>query len=105
MRSVPDTGGKGQISTSGGEDPLWSRDGTEIFYDTGPKLMTVPVKTSGAFEAGTPQLLFEARFRADNGVQYDVTADGKKFLLDQDVTDSALAPITLVQNWLAGRKH
>jgi Tol biopolymer transport system component len=105
VRTFPDTGGKWQISTSGGEDPLWSRDGAEIFYDSGTKLMTVPVKTSPAFEAGTPQLLFEARFRADNGVQYDVSADGKKFLVDQDITESTLAPITLVQNWLAGRKR
>ena len=105
VRTFPDTGGKWQISTAGGEDPLWSRDGTEIFYDSGPKLMTVPVKTSPVFEAGTPQLLFEARFRTDNGVQYDVSADGKKFLVDQDITESALAPITLVQNWLAGRKR
>jgi Tol biopolymer transport system component len=105
VRTFPDTGGKWQISTAGGEDPLWSRDGSEIFYDSGTKLMTVPVKTSPAFEAGTPQLLFEARFRTDNGIQYDVSADGKKFLVDQDITESALAPITLVQNWLAGRKH
>ena len=66
--------------------------------------MSVPVKTSPAFEAGTPQLLFEARFRADNGVQYDVSADGKKFLVDQDLTQAADAPITLVQNWLAKKR-
>ncbi|HKB72063.1 MAG TPA: protein kinase [Thermoanaerobaculia bacterium] len=104
VRTFPDTGGKWQISTSGGEDPLWSRDGSEIFYDLGTKLMSVPVKTAPAFEAGTPQLLFEARFRPDNGVQYDVARDGKRFLVDQDVTQSAEAPVTLVQNWLAKKR-
>ncbi|HWC65296.1 MAG TPA: protein kinase, partial [Thermoanaerobaculia bacterium] len=104
VRTFPDTGGKWQISTAGGEDPVWSRDGTEIFYDVGTRLMSVPVKTSPAYEAGTPQLLFEARFRADNGVQYDVSADGKKFLVDQDLTQAADAPITLVQNWLARKR-
>jgi len=105
VRSFPDTGGKWQASTSGGEDPLWSRDGNEIFYDSGTKLMAVPVKTVPAFEAGTPQLLFETHFRQDNGVQFDVAADGKKFLVDQDATETTLAPITFVQNWLAGRKR
>jgi Tol biopolymer transport system component/predicted Ser/Thr protein kinase len=105
VRSFPDTGGKWQISTASGEDPLWSRDGTEIFYDSGTKLIAVPVKTAPAFEAGTPQLLFEARIRQDQGLQYDVSGDGKKILLDEDVTQAAETPITLVQNWLAGRKR
>ena len=105
VRSFPETGGKWQISTASGEDPLWSRDGSEIYYDSGTKLMAVPVKTTPAFEAGTPQLLFEARFRQDQGLQYDVSGDGKKFLVDQDVTQASEAPITLVQNWLAGRKR
>jgi hypothetical protein len=104
VRAFPDTGGKWQISSGGGEDPLWSRDGTELFYDNGTRLMSAAVKTSPAFEAGSPQLLFEAPFRSDTGVQYDVTSDGKKFLIDSDVTESADAPITLVQNWLAKKR-
>ena len=104
VRAFPETGGKWQISTGGGEDPLWSRDGTEIFFDNGNRLMAVPVKTSPAFEAGVPQVLFEVPIRGDTGVQYDVSADGKKFLVDADVTESTEAPITLVQNWLA-KKH
>jgi Tol biopolymer transport system component len=103
VRAFPDGGGKWQISTGGGEDPLWSRDGTEIFYDVGNRLMAVPVKTSPAFEAGTPQLLFEAPIRGDTGVQYDVTADGKKFLIDA-AANQADTPITLVQNWLAKKR-
>jgi len=104
VRAFPDTGGKWQISSAGGEDPVWSRDGAEIFYDLGTRVVSVPVKTSPAFEAGSPQLLFEAPIRGDSGVQFDVTADGKKFLIDADVTESAEAPITLVQNWLAKKR-
>jgi len=104
VRAFPDTGGKWQISVGGGSDPLWSRDGTEMFYDNGKRLMTVPVRTSPQFEAGTPELLFEAPIRADTGLQFGVTADGKKFLVDADVTESAETPITLVQNWLAKKR-
>jgi Tol biopolymer transport system component len=104
VRTFPDAGGKWQISSSGGEDPLWSRDGTEIFFDVGTRVMSVPVRTSPTFEAGAPQLLFEAPIRGDSGVQFDAAADGKKFLVDADVTESAEAPITLVQNWLAKKR-
>jgi WD40 repeat protein len=104
VRSFPDSGGKWQVSTVGGEDPIWSRDGKEIFLDLGTKIMAVPVQTSPTFSAGTPQILFDARIRQDTGVQYDVSADGQKFLVDVDVTEAAATPITLVQNWLAGRK-
>ena len=67
--------------------------------------MAVPVETAPGFEAGSPQLLFEARFRQDQGLPYEVSADGKEFLVDPDVAQASEAPITLVQNWLAGRKH
>ncbi|HET7452732.1 MAG TPA: protein kinase, partial [Thermoanaerobaculia bacterium] len=101
VRSFPDSGGKWQVSRDGGEDPVWSRDGTEIFFDNGMRLMHVPVKTQPAFEAGSPELLFEAPIRGDVGVQYDVAADGKKFLIDADVAESGQTPMTFVQNWTA----
>ena len=105
VRSFPDTGGKWQISTEGGEDPIWSRGGGEVFYiASSTRVMTVPVKAGSTFEAGTPQFLFEARIRPDTGAQYDVSKDGKRLLVDVDVTEAAETPIALVQNWLAGRK-
>ncbi|MGH9444049.1 MAG: protein kinase domain-containing protein [Thermoanaerobaculia bacterium] len=105
VRSFPDTGGKWQVSTTGGEDPQWSRDGKEIFYiASNTRFMTVPVKTGATFEAGTPQFLFEARIRQDSERQYDVAKDGRRILVDLDATEAAETPITLVQNWVAGRK-
>ena len=74
--------------------------------------MAVDVKTAPKFEAGTPKALFDMRILRLRGnffaYRYDVTADGKRFLVDSVSTapeSSAAAPITVVVNWLAALKH
>ena len=96
-------GGKWLISAGGGKQPVWSRDGREIFYlSADNKLMAVEVKADPAFEAGTPRALFDIRIKAvPNGRMYDVAADGKRFLINAPVGDVKANPITLVQNWAA----
>jgi len=102
VQPFPGPGGKWQISTSGGSMPVWRRDGKEIFYLAADrKLMTVPVRTGDAFEPGTPVALFEARLKDDPDRHYDVSADGKRFLLTTPLGDETAPPITLVQNWTA----
>src|SRR5262249_39655729 len=82
VTSFPVSSGKGQISTRGGSEPLWSRDGRELFYlSPDAKLMSVPVTTGAAFNPGTPQPLF--RVQTEPGLRRNVycpSADGKKFL-------------------------
>ena len=67
--------------------------------------MAVPVKPGPEPQPGTPRFLFEARFRQDTGQQYDVSADGQRFLIAADLSEANASPITLVQNWLTGRKR
>ena len=106
MQAFPGPGGKWQLSTEGGEDPSWSRDGKEIFYIApGNRLMAVPVKAGRIPSPGRRSFLFEARFRQDTGQQYDVSADGQRFLIAADLSEASASPITLVQNWLTGRKR
>ncbi len=73
--------GKWQVSKDGGADPTWRADGKEIIFQAPPNgtaKMAVDVKANGAaFEAGIPQRLFQAPI--DYG--WDVTSDGKRFLL------------------------
>jgi len=106
VQEFPGPGGKWQISAEGGEDPVWSRDGKEIFYvASATRLTAVPVKTSPTFEAGNPTFLFEARFKGERGQQYDVSADGQRFLVNADVAELSVSPVTLIQNWLTGKKR
>ena len=95
------------MSTVAGEQPLWSRNGGELFYIApGGVLMSVPVKRGTMWTAGTPTRLIEAPyFRGGGGNDsrmYDVSADGKRFLMiKQEVSaNQPAARIVVVQHWL-----
>jgi eukaryotic-like serine/threonine-protein kinase len=90
--------------------PRWRGDGKELFFEAADgKTMPVPVKaqagTKAAFEAGTPVALFDAHMAPSVDFNYDVTTDGKLFLIDT-IGDSGAAspPLTVVTNWQAGLK-
>jgi eukaryotic-like serine/threonine-protein kinase len=72
----PGRGGKTPVSVDGGVVPVWNRNGRELFYASGRKVMAVEVQTSPTFSAGTPKVLFEAGFAALG----DVSPDGRRFL-------------------------
>ncbi len=97
-------GGKWQVSTTGGSEPRWRRDGKEIFYlAPDNKLMSAAVNGAGsALEVGTVRPLFDTRPGGLRSV-YDVSADGQRFLVNT-LVEEAPAPITLVVNWQAGLK-
>ena len=61
-----DLGDRVRISTDGGTAPLWSYDGTELYYRAGRAMMAVPVETGAAFTAGRPALLFEGPYSGAN---------------------------------------
>lgn len=95
--------GKWQVSTAGGELPRWSGDGKELFFHSGDSYFAVDVKTdSKAFEAGIPKLLFAAptvRSSASGGSPFVVTRDGQRFLVLEQLEQSASEPIEVVVNW------
>ncbi|MGH9254272.1 MAG: protein kinase domain-containing protein, partial [Vicinamibacterales bacterium] len=82
VQPFPGPGGRTQISTDGGTEPVWSSNGRELFYINGDRMMAVDVTTTPVFKAGTPRLLFEGRYiPSPNGVAaYDVSRDGQRFL-------------------------
>jgi Tol biopolymer transport system component len=96
-----------QISTSGGIQPRWRRDGKEIYYIAPDgKMMAVTVGSSGnSLKPDTPKTLFQTRIvsTASGYHQYDVTAAGQKFLINSNV-DRDPEPITLYANWTVGLK-
>ena len=97
------------MSTGGGIQPKWRRDERELFYlGADRKLMAVPIKAGATIEAGTPSALFETTLFGGLAVgsshQYDVTADGQRFLLNVPAEEAASPAITLVLNWTAGLK-
>jgi Tol biopolymer transport system component len=103
VQSVPPSGAKYQISSSGGTVPYWRRDGKELFYvSVDQKLMAAPVKLGVTVEVGTPQLLFPVFTLGPGGnVGYAPMRDGQRFLVNVPAGGEAAVapPITVVTNW------
>ena len=77
VQSFPQPGQRRQLSTNGGEHPVWRRDGAELFYRSGAKMIAVPIRLKPEFASEKPQTLFEGDFDDE----YDVSADGQKFVM------------------------
>ncbi len=67
--------------------------------------MVAEVKTGATFEAGIPKPLFDMRAKGGPDQRYSVAADGQRFVINAAIKDEVKSPITLVQNWAAGRPH
>ena len=99
LRPFPGPGGKWQVSTGGGARPEWSRDGRELFFFEGDRLMHVTVDTSHALAVGRPELLFPCSC-FESGRYYEVTPDAQHFLLIQNTQPvSPATQIHLVLGW------
>jgi len=105
----PGPGGKYQISTDGGTEPVWNPNGRELFYRSGDKMMAVDITTQPGFAAGTPRMLFEGQYVLTPGTvpNYDVSRDGQRFLMIKAVEQSQAAPtqINVVLNWFEELKQ
>jgi Tol biopolymer transport system component len=93
---------KRQVSLAGGMQPRWRRDGKELFYLAADgMLMAADISSSAPPMSGMPRPLFQTRLSPSPNVpQYDVTADGSRFLVIEPATPGG-EPITFVLNWAA----
>jgi Tol biopolymer transport system component len=112
VQSFPAGAGKFLVSSNGGVQPRWRRDGKELFYIAADGvLMAVDVKTSPAFQAGVPHALFDPEIPGGGSAQfvfrYDVAPDGQRFLVNTEGQSLAapVEPITVVLNWTAELKR
>jgi serine/threonine-protein kinase len=111
VRAFPGPGPVVQVSSEGGTDPVWRRDGRELFYRNGDSMMVVPVTAGPSFSAGRPQQLWKDSYSHGmssscgapglTSSNYDVTPDGLRFLMvrDEDVEKEAAREFIVVQGW------
>jgi eukaryotic-like serine/threonine-protein kinase len=100
VRPYPEPDRKIQVSTNGGTHPKWNANGKELFYRSGNKMMAVDVSLSRDLTLSQPRVLFEQRYvfgSAQTIPNYDVSADGQRFLMVKD--DSASGRLNIVLNW------
>jgi Tol biopolymer transport system component len=108
VNSYPKPGVKMMVSgPEGGEQPIWSPTGSELFYRSGNKMMSVSVRTEPTFRAGKPEMLFEGSFVSDPHISaipyYDISSDGQRFLMIKD--DTQPAQIYVIPNWFEELKR
>ena len=91
------------VSSGGGVDPRWSRDGRELLYrDPSPAMIAVPVMAGAAFATGVPKRLLSGQpYGQGGGASFDVSPDGQRFLMTRPVGVTAQRPdeLVVVQNF------
>jgi serine/threonine protein kinase len=113
--------GRYKVSTGGGDSPLWSQDGREIYYHSGDAIMAVPVRTVPTFSLETPRVLFRGFYGFPQATllgqmnvlsmkSWDITPDGKRFLMIREAGAGApegIGPrkIIVVMNWMEELKQ
>ena len=110
-------GGRWQVSTSGGDSPLWSPGGRELFFCNGDAVMAVPVKTDPTFSVGTPKMLFQGTYVSSvlsyddwDQATWDISPGGRRFLMMKETGLAASGvvrsrKITVVLNWFEELKR
>jgi Tol biopolymer transport system component len=117
VQSFPGPGPKIQISADGGSDPVWKRAGGELYYRNGDSMMVVETQTAASFAAGRPRELWRGHYShgmssscgppGATSSNYDVTADGKRFLMikDEDQDRAASKQMVVVLGWADGLRR
>jgi Tol biopolymer transport system component len=107
VQAFPPSGGKWQISTSGGSEPYWRQDGKELFYLNGNTLMAVTIQVGPTgLEKSTPVKLFDVAATTNVGRnRFVAAANGQRFLFVTATEQVSSAPIEIVLNWQAQLRH
>ncbi len=109
VRAFPGPGRRLQVSSEGGREPLWARDGRRLFYRWQDRVWVADIRTDGGLSASKPRLLFEkSGYWLGHPMRgYDLSLDGQRFLMVK-LDDRKPTPITemiLVQNWFEELKR
>jgi len=107
VKPYPGEGGFIPISIGGGEQPVWARNGKELFYRSGQKMMVVSVENEPTFRAEPPRILFEGVYRNalfSYGSNYDISPDGQNFVMVR-ASGEEQDEITVILNWFEELKR
>ncbi len=99
VQPFPDLDARFPISTSGGSEAVWARDGRRLFYRSDTTMWAVSVEPGETFEAGVPEPLFEDRYarKAASHTGYDVGRDGRFLVIGDDSPQNET--MTVILNW------
>jgi eukaryotic-like serine/threonine-protein kinase len=100
VRPFPRPGPPVRVSPDGGYDAVWSRDGKELFYRNGHKILSARVVPDATFRTETPRVLFEGGFEPGSWAGYDVAPNGRFVMIEREPNDNTTpASIVVIRNW------
>ncbi|MBN1570357.1 MAG: serine/threonine-protein kinase [Acidobacteria bacterium] len=105
VRSLSDVErGRPKISINGGDSPIWSRDGSRLYYRDGDRVMAASVETKPEFRAEIPKVLFQNKYyssRTNGWISWDIDPNGGRFLMMKETSaDGTSRPgIDVTLNW------
>ena len=102
VRPFPEGGGRVQVSTDGGNEPVWAHSGEELFYRDGESWMSVAsVETDRGIRITSRERLFNADpYRASGAYRhYDVSSDDQRFIMVRFGAGGGSSELILVENW------
>jgi serine/threonine-protein kinase len=109
VRPFPGPGPKRQVSVGGGTSPVWSKSSGEIFYRNGDAVMAAAITAGPEFSSATPRTLFRGDYeepaRPDWPRNYDVTPDGKQFLMIKPDPEGQPIQLHVVFHWFEELKR
>jgi len=102
LRRFPPSEGVWQVSSNGGTSPRWSSDG-RLFFAQGADILEVPLTTDPDVRLGAPTRLFRRTAPGGGNVPpgFDVSPDGKRFLIYEPAGDMTDERIVVALDWLA----
>jgi serine/threonine-protein kinase len=107
VRRFPGPSGRWQVSTIEGTEPVWSRDGSRLFFRSGNSLMVADVRLRPEFESAKPSVLFDTPFDTAGLLHagYDTGPDGTSFVMIRTEKESTASEIHVVLNWFEELKE
>ncbi|TDI39546.1 MAG: hypothetical protein E2P02_18505 [Acidobacteria bacterium] len=99
--AFPNADQRHKISTDGGTEPLWAPSGSELFYRNINKMLAVEIEndTEEGFRPGRPRVLFEKELKFAYRRNYDISPDGKRFIMVQIPPSTGPGQLEIVFNW------
>jgi hypothetical protein len=98
VQPFPGPGTKRLVSDGGGVNPIWSRDGRQIFFRNGDEVLAATVETAPGLVIGKPIPLFSGRYRA-TGRDFDVSPDGQRFVMMRANNPRTTTRLNVLLDW------
>jgi serine/threonine-protein kinase len=106
VHPFPGPGGPRQVSTEGGDAPVWASSGREIFYLAQGSVVAVSIEFSPSLRTGKPQVLFSDHYAGSYfGSTYDVAPDGRFLMILPSEDENTPRPVYVVQGWFEELKR